>query len=361
MIESSSIKEQDTQPVSLPGNGDCWAVSDGRAGIEIQTVSLIMAFGEEPDRLHLEMRRPWRWLPPAFIPRFSGMEKLVYKNAARDRLQQLKEGRAEPKLIVGCGRQAALFGVFARRIARLKGLSTKVVQVQDPKIPPALYDFVVTPQHDRLRGKNVLITEGGLNTVTPERLSAAAQELSGRISHLPTPLVSVLIGGKSKAHDLSAKDLEKLLATLEKWHRSSGCSFLVTPSRRTPHDLKAMIRKQLAGIPHFYWDGEKSEAEGGSGEGGPNPYLGYLAVAEHIVATEDSVNMVTEAASTGKPVWIAGVSGGSAKFSRFHQSLREKSFTRPLADTPEDWRSTPLQEALRIARELARRFEKQAS
>ena len=325
-----------------------WAVSDGRAGIQVQTVSLLDAMGLDSIPLCVTMRRPWRWLPPVLSPRGGW----IYPP---DTIQTLTDGltrETPPKAIVTCGRQAALFGVLARRLIRRAGLDTVVIQVQDSGLNPLLFDFVVTPAHDKLRGPNVLTSQGGLNSLTPARLNAAAQELTPRLNHLPRPLVAVLIGGKSKVHDLTAQNLDDLLHALRQWHAQSGCGFLITPSRRTPPAFRDRIQRAFADLPHFYWDGEQGQDAGGTGAGGPNPYRGYLAMAQQIVVSADSVNMLTEAASTGKPVWIAPATGGSAKFDRLHQSLVTAGIARPLSPQLDRWHYPPLREAARIAAQL---------
>ena len=64
------------------------------------------------------------------------------------------------------------------------------------------------------------------------------------------------------------------------------------------------------GVPHFVWDGT-----------GENPYYAFLAAADAIVTTEDSV---TEAAGTGKPVYVQRLKGGSTRIGRFHQLMRDR-------------------------------------
>ena len=329
-----------------------WAVSDGRAGIQVQTTSLLDALGLDSLPLCVQMRPPWRWLPPVLIPR-----EIAHRVYPTDTIKTLIDNLAAPqktppRAIVTCGRQAALFGVFARRLIRKTGLETLVIQVQDSGLNPALFDFVVTPAHDKLRGSNVLTSQGGLNSLTPARLSAAAQALTPRLAHLPRPLVAVLIGGKSKVHNITTRNLDDLLRVLRQWHEHSGCGFLITPSRRTPAAFRDRIQRAFADLPHFYWDGEQGQDDGGTGAGGPNPYRGYLAVTQHIVVSADSVNMLTEAASTGKPVWIAPTSGGSAKFDRLHHSLVEGGIARPLSPQLDNWHYPPLGEAARIAAQL---------
>ena len=67
----------------------------------------------------------------------------------------------------------------------------------------------------------------------------------------------------------------------------------MTPSRRTGAEVEAELRKALADTPSYIWDGQ-----------GENPYLAVLALADSLITTADSVNMVSEACFTGKPVHV---------------------------------------------------------
>jgi mitochondrial fission protein ELM1 len=119
----------------------------------------------------------------------------------------------------------------------------------------------------------------------------------------------------------------------------------ITPSRRTATERLALLRRRLEGLPAFIWDGS-----------GDNPYFAMLGVADAIIVTADSVSMVSEAAATGKPVYIVELEGGSRKFARFHQAMRDAGITRPFAGTIETWRYTPPDDTARAAEEIRRRF-----
>jgi mitochondrial fission protein ELM1 len=101
-------------------------------------------------------------------------------------------------------------------------------------------------------------------------------------------------------------------------------------------------------FPRTTWNGE-----------GPNPYPDFLAHADALVVTADSVNMTGEAAATGRPVLVFSPSGGSRKFRRFHAALESYGATRPLPDRVKEfpaWTYEPLQSAETIAREVERRW-----
>ena len=167
------------------------------------------------------------------------------------------------------------------------------------------------------------------------------------IAALPGPRVAVLLGGANDAYRFDEPSLKRLTTALESLTQL-GVSFLITPSRRTPPALLAATLQATQDAPRFVWD-----------ETGENPYPLFLAHADMLIATADSVNMVSEACATGRPVYVFEPTGGSPKFSRFHDSLRQHGATRPLPaiiDRLDDWRYEPLDSATQIAREIERRW-----
>jgi hypothetical protein len=47
--------------------------------------------------------------------------------------------------------------------------------------------------------------------------------------------------------------------------------------------------------------------------------------------------MISEAAATGKPVYVLDLDGGDAKFKRFHATMRAAGVTRPFTGLIESW------------------------
>jgi len=204
----------------------------------------------------------------------------------------------------------------------------------------------VVPRHDHLRGDNVMVTTGALHRVTPAVIAAAAARLGPTFAALKRPLVAVLVGGDNGAYRMDAAAATRLgaqLATLA----DSGAGLLVTPSRRTGAANEVILRQALAGHSAFIWDGS-----------GENPYFALLGLADAIVATPDSVSMVSEACSTGKPVYIAELPGGSRKFDDFHRGLREDGLTRRFDGRLERWSYPPLDDTARVAAEAWRRLRR---
>ncbi|MDP6707568.1 MAG: mitochondrial fission ELM1 family protein [Alphaproteobacteria bacterium] len=311
----------------------CWALSPGHAGMENQCLGLAERLGLPTRRLRLYPRAPWTWLPPGCWPA-----------PARALAPESDTIRPPwPELVISCGRRAVPYGLLVKR---LSGGRSFAVHIQDPRTRPARFDLVIAPRHDHLAGANVVETLGSLNRITQDRLAEAAARVAPELAHLPRPLVAVLIGGTSRAYRLTPEISRRLADELAGLAESQGVGLAVTPSRRTGSENVHILRQRLAPLPTaVFWNLE-----------GENPYHGYLGLADHIVVTGDSTNLVSEAASTGKPVHVVELAGGNAKFAEFHESMRAAGYTRPFRVPLESWTYTPLDETGRMAAKVRRRL-----
>ena len=153
----------------------------------------------------------------------------------------------------------------------------------------------------------------------------------------------MLLGGASRAFSFWPQDAAELGAKLAELARTSGGSLMVTPSRRTSPEALAAFSRAVAEVPCSIWDGN-----------GDNPYFGFLALADAIVVTGDSVNMVTEAAGTGKPVFVQALKGRSTRPARFHRLMQERGATRPFAGQLETWTYQPINDTEFVASAVRR-------
>jgi hypothetical protein len=308
-----------------------WAVSDGRAGIENQALGLAEAVARlTPARVEtkrIAYRGPTGRLPQ----RLNVIPRALLAPASR-------LAPPWPDLWIAAGRATL---PLSARVKRWSGGKTFVLQLQDPRWPLRLFDLVIPPEHDELAGANVFPILGSPHRVTPERLQGAYPAFRQVIDPLPSPRVAVLVGGRSKAHDLPselAADFAEELAGLPG-------SLLLTFSRRTPDEVRRLMTGRLEGKPGWIWNGE-----------GPNPYFAFLHAADAIVVTADSTNMAVEAASTGKPVLVRGVAGRSPKHERLQAVLQARGAVRPFTGALETWAYEPLRETERAAAEVIRRL-----
>ena len=320
-----------------------WAVSDGRAGIENQALGVAEAVARlRPAEISIK-RIAWKpWLrrlptPLAFYPR--GL-----LTAQSDALRA-----PWPDLWIANGRASIPFSIAMRRWSRGR---TLVVQLQDPLRSPRLFDVVAPPAHDELIGPGVFPLLGSAHRITPEKLQEGLAAFP-HFQDLPHPRIAVLVGGRSKAFDLPPERAQALADELAALLDGSGGSLLMTFSRRTPPAARAILSRRLAGRPGLIWDGEAPSA-------GPNPYLAILAAADHVLVTADSINMVAEAASTGKPVQIVSLPGSQARKDRFHSALRARGAARPFSGRLQSWSYEPLSETDRLANHLIRLIDSKA-
>ncbi len=178
------------------------------------------------------------------------------------------------------------------------------------------------------------------------RLARAREKFAASLAGLPRPRLAVLIGGSTKRHRMTGEVTTRLGNQVASLARSHGAGLMVTPSRRTSEQNTAILRSIFAGMPMAFWDGA-----------GENPYFGYLAWADAIIVTNDSVSMVSEAGATGKPVHVAHLEPESPKFQRFHQGMVAAGITRPMGGDLPHWRYEPLYEADNVAAEIRRRMD----
>jgi hypothetical protein len=308
-----------------------WAVHDGKVGMANQVLGLAEAVGWPFEEKRLSVRAPWSHLMPPFW-----LRPLAAAGAGGDRLEP-----PWPDLLIGCGRNAV---APAQAVKRASGGRTFWVQIQDPRFGRDQADLLVVPQHDLAKGANVITTLGAVHRVTAARLVAEAGRLAPRFADLPRPLVAVLIGGDNKVYRLTSQRQEELADQLAALARS-GVGLVITPSRRTESGMAGLLEARLKGLNAFIWDGS-----------GENPYFAMLGLADAIVVTADSVNMVSEAAATGKPVHVVPLEGGSKKFARFHRAMEEAGITRPFRGAIEQWTYRPPDDAACAAAVIRDRF-----
>jgi hypothetical protein len=317
----------------MPEARTAWVVTLGIPGMDNQSRGLAEALGFATVEKFVEPVAPWKFIPPQlWVPPLSCYGPRTERFAA-----------PWPDVLIGTGRQTIAASLAVRRAS---GGRTFTVRIQDPHIDPRHFDLVVTPRHDACRGDNVFETVGALHAVSPARLAHAREHFAPLLAALPTPRVAVLVGGNNKYFRLTAQVAGELAALLRHTLVTSGGSLMLTTSRRTGEEAQAILKKHLADLPGVIWTGA-----------GENPYLGFLAHADHIVVTCDSVSMASEACATGKPVYVYALPGGSAKFTHFHRIMRDAGHTRPFAGTLESSWGKRLDDVTAVAAEVLRRLD----
>jgi mitochondrial fission protein ELM1 len=315
-------------------HGECWVITDGRAGNDRQALALADALGLPYRHLVLGLRAPWSWFAPRQLP---GGRLALPASQRRGILVP-----PWPAVAIGCGRAAAY---YTRLLRKLSEGGTYAIQVLDPRIDPAHWDTVVAPRHDGLQGPNVLHTVGSLNPVD-EAWLAEGREVCPAFADLPGPRVAVLVGGPRQGIAIDAAYAAALAERLLAQQRRDGGSLLVLASRRTPAPVIGLLRERLAGTPGVVWSSE---------DDGINPYPAAMGWADRLVVTPDSINMLSEACAVGCPVQTFVTAPLPRKFGRFHVELRAAGLLRGL-DEPAPERQPPLRETRPLAEAVKQRI-----
>ena len=208
----------------------------------------------------------------------------------------------------------------------------------DPKCDPADFDLVVTPEHDELSGDNVITTVGSPSHFSAEAIAQAKSDFA-HLSETTAKTAIVILGGDSKAHTFSDDAATRLINHLRAVSEQ-GWHLRITTSRRTPVGVSEAVRAFATENGSEFWTGP---------EDGPNPYLAWLLHSDAAIVTEDSANMLCDAAWHGLPIHMARLEGGSPKFDRLHQSLIERGVARWFEGQIESWTYEPRREGERVA------------
>ena len=268
------------------------------------------------------------------IARALGAQPVFHRVGADGRLDV---AAPHPELIIAIGRLGLRCG---RRLRKQSGGRSFLAVLQKPAWPFHGADFVWAPWHDRLRGKNSFSTLFSPHPFTPDGLQAAAEALAPQLAGLPRPHVGVLVGGANTAYRFDAEERRHLCQALQSLCES-GAGLIVATSQRTGASLRENIRQCLDGRPALLWNGRDRGF-----------YPGLLGSAEVFVATPDSVNMIGEAASTGKGILVPPMRAASVRFRRFHAEIVRRGIARPLQGRLEMWNYAPVNATEEIAAAL---------
>lgn len=334
MTETAPVTNPSTSSHSILAGKPGWIITDGKAGMVVQARGVADALGLDYQMKEVHPSKLWRLLAP-----WGPVDP-----AARIGQPGSDFAPPWPAVAIATGRASI---PYIRTIRKLAGAKTYTVVLQDPRTGPDVADLIWVPTHDKRRGANVFTTLTAPHSFNPRRLAELAQNLPHDIASLPRPRIAVILGGKNGIYKFTEADDARFAASLKSLV-GLGASFLITPSRRTHKRLIAAAEGATRPAPRILWTGE-----------GENPYPYFLAAADALIVTADSVNMCGEACATGRPVYIFTPSGGSAKFTRFHEGLAAHGATRPLPTTFETlghWSYEPLDSASRIAEEISQRY-----
>ena len=284
-----------------PSDPIIWTLALPEAGFRSQVIGLAEELHQPFVIKNVNLRKPWSLMPVRFCPL-----ALMGLDNGSDALTP-----PWPDLVISCGRRTI---PLALAIKSTSGNKTLAVHIQDPKSATPLFDLVIPMTHDGAKGANVMQVDTALHRITDEKLREAASYWTRSFSALQRPLVGVILGGSNRTYRFTKDIAERLITLLDQLHRSTGAYVYIVASRRTDDEALHVFERFSKTASHIrFWKGE-----------GENPYLGILALSDALIVTEDSVSMISEALSTGKPVATFPLAGVSARHGLFIDNLMKR-------------------------------------
>jgi len=296
-------------------------LTQGMHGMVSQVEGLAKALGLSYKHQKIELKSFWNLIPPKISP--------ISENLVKNKFV------CDCKIIISCGRKSVI-----PSIALKKRLGNQIfnIHIQDPKVSFEHFDLIVSPEHDRLRGENIINTTGAIHYLTKKEINDNSKYL-GIEKDKRKELVAFIIGGPNKYYNYSEKQIHELFNKVKTLFTPDKFKIIVIPSYRTPENILKIAFNTFSINHHVVKNIDKKA------------YLSALAISDYIVVTCDSTSMISEAAMTGKPVYIAMMKSfkPTGRFKKFYSQLKDLGITRELEDRVERWSYNSLNEVNRIA------------
>ena len=295
-------------------------LTEGMHGMISQVEGLAKALDLDFIHEKIELNNFWKLIPPKITP----IQNFVFKN---DIMKDFN-------IVISCGRKSVIPSIFLKKKFKDKIIN---VHIQDPKVSLSNFDFVVAPEHDGLRGKNVIASIGAIHYLRDNELDENMSYLKPRLNK--EKIVTLIVGGPNQYYDYKTIEVEKIFNKIKKNFIDSGYQLIFIPSMRTPKSVIDSAINYFDKNQVIITDIDKKA------------YLSSLRLANYIVVTCDSTSMISEAAITGKPIYVAQMPPvkNNIRFQKFFEMFKKLNIIKDLDDKLEDWKYEKLNETDRIS------------
>ena len=303
-------------------------LTEGLHGMISQTEGLAKALNFDYIHEKIELNSFWKLIPTSFTP----VKKFVFKN-------QIEQ---DFDVIISCGRKSIIPSLFLKKKSKKKIIN---IHIQNPKIALKHFDFVVCPEHDNLEGPNVLRTKGAIHYLTLEEINNSKDYLLNKLER-DKDVITLILGGPNKYYNYSDENMISIFSIINRMLKEHNLQLVVIPSNRTPKKTIELSKEYFTDNRTVIDVVDKSA------------YLSSLALSKYLVVTCDSTSMISEAALTGKPVYVAMIPAlrNDKRFQRFRSLFEKLNIIKILDNKLETWNYEKLNEADRIALEIKRKI-----
>ena len=299
-------------------------LTEGLHGMISQVEGLAKALDLDYFHEKVELNSPWNLVPPSLTPK----KKFIFKN-------QINK---EYDVIISCGRKSVIPSIVLKKNSNKKIVN---IHIQNPKVSLENFDIIVAPDHDSLDGPNVLISKGAIHYLTLDEIEKAKDYLVSKIEK-QKEVVTLILGGPTKYYNYDNESMIQIFSKINKQIIEKNMQLIIIPSNRTPEKI-IQFAKEYFNKNRLIIDNVDKQA-----------YLSSLALAKYIIVTCDSSSMISEAALTGKPVYVAMIPSmrNDKRFQKFRNLLENMNIIRKLEDSLDTWSYEKLDETNRIAKQI---------
>tara|TARA_X000001036_G_C20567314_1_gene761161 strand:- start:235 stop:1185 length:951 start_codon:yes stop_codon:yes gene_type:complete len=295
-------------------------LTQGMHGMISQVEGLAKALKVNFKHQKIKLKPFWNLIPPKFSP--------ISENLLTEKFV------CDCKIVISCGRKSVI-----PSIALKKRLGNEIfnIHIQDPKVSVKHFDLIISPDHDKVAGENVLTTRGSIHYLTKKEISINSKYL--QLDRGKKNVVAFVIGGPNKYYSYSDEQIHFIFNKVKRLFTPDKFKIVVIPSYRTPERIIKKAYNTFS-INHHVVKGIDKKA-----------YLSALAIADYVIVTCDSTSMISEAAVTGKPVYMAMMKPkrNINRFKSFYLQFKELGIAKELSDTIDNWSYDKLDEVNRIA------------
>jgi len=276
----------------------------------------------------IELNNFWELIPPKITP----IQKFVFKNNIQNNFD----------VVISCGRKSVIPSIYLKKKFKNKIIN---IHVQDPKVSLDNFDFIVAPEHDDLTGNNVLTTKGAIHYLRNSELNENENYLKPKINK--EKLITLIVGGPNKYYDYNDKILDEIFLKIKENFINKGYQLIFIPSMRTPQNV---INKAA----NFFGENQIIITNVDK-----KAYLSSLKLADHIVVTCDSTSMISEAAMTGKPIYVAQMPAikNNKRFKKFFELFKSLNIIKDLGNSVDVWNYEKLNETDKISSYIKEKFK----
>jgi len=303
-------------------------LTEGMHGMISQVEGLAKALDIDFTHHKVELNSFWKLIPPKLTP----ISKLTFKNFDPNDFD----------IIISCGRKSVIPSIYLKKNSKKKVYN---IHIQDPKVSLNHFDCVVAPEHDGLSGENVFLSKGAIHYLSQEEINNNRNYLIEKLEKDKSYLLLIL-GGPNKYYDYTDQNLTKIFNQVKKVLEDNKLQMIIVPSMRTPNNI-INLANDYFGKEHLVIKNVDKKA-----------YLSGLSLSKYIVVTCDSTSMISEAALTGKPIYIAEIPAkkNDYRFKNFRELFNKLNIIKNLDEKLEIWNYENLDETNRIAQEIKKKI-----